>query len=58
MTVDGGPPFGPDRYLTLLNSPHATGIVDRVVDRLVPLPAEDVGRVTLSPADGRFFSCR
>ena len=35
------------------NGPHATGIVDRVLDRLVPLPAEEVGRVTLSPVDGR-----
>ena len=48
MTEDGGPLFGPDR-----NGTHTMGIVDRVLDRLVPLPAEDVGRVTLSPADGR-----
>ena len=53
MTEDGGPPLGPDRNLTLSNGPHVTGIVDRVLSRLVPLPAEDVGRETLSPADGR-----
>ena len=53
MTEDGGRPFGPDRNLTLSYGPHVTGIVDRVLGRLVPLRAEDVGRVTLSPADGR-----
>ena len=35
------------------DGPHATGNVDRVRGRLVPLPAEDVGRVALSSADGR-----
>ena len=26
MTEDGGPPFGPDRNLTLSNGPQATGL--------------------------------
>ena len=56
MTEDGGPPFGPDHSLTLSDSPHATWNVDRVLGRLVPFPAEDVGRVALSPADGRLHA--
>ena len=54
MTEDGGPPFGPNHKLTLSDGPHATGTVDRVLGRLVPLPAEDVGRV----ASGWAASCR
>ena len=54
MTEDGGWPLGPDRNLTLSNGPHAAGIVDRVLDRLVPFPAEDVGLV----ASGWAASCR
>ena len=54
LTEDGRPPFGPDHNLTLSDGPHATGIVDRIPDGPVPLPAVDVGRVALSPADGRF----
>ena len=50
---DGGPPFGPDPNLTLSDGPHATGIVDRISDGSVPLPAVDVGRVAWSSADGR-----
>ena len=42
---DGGPPFGPQ---TLSDGPHATGIVDRISDWPVPLPAVDGGRVAWS----------
>ena len=42
-TEDGGPPFGPDPDLRLSDGPHATGIVDRILDGSVPLPAVDVG---------------
>ena len=49
---DGGPPFGPDHDLTLLDGPHASGIVDRISDGSVPLPSVDVGRVAWSPSDG------
>ena len=42
----------PQSNIVKWSGPHVTGIVDRVLGRLVPLPAEDVGRVTLSPADG------
>ena len=52
-TEDGEPPFGPDHKLTLSNGPHAMGIVDRILDGLVPLPAVDGGRVAWSSADGR-----
>ena len=52
-TEDGGPPFGPDRNLTLSDGPHAAGIVDRILDGSVPLPAMDVGRIAWSPTDGR-----
>ena len=45
LTEDGGPLFGPDHDLTLLDGPHATGIVDRISDGPVPRPAMDVGRV-------------
>ena len=49
---DGGPKFGPDRKLTLSEIPHATRNDDLVLGAPVPLPAENVGRVALSPADG------
>ena len=52
-TEDGGPPFGPAHVLTLSDDPHAAGIVDRISDGSVPLPAVDVGRVAWSPMDGR-----
>ena len=52
----GGPPFGPDPDLTLTDGPHATGIVDRISDGSVPLPAVDVGHVAWSSADGRFLT--
>ena len=39
LTEDSGPPFGPDHDLTLSDGPHATGIVDRISDGSVPLPA-------------------
>ena len=52
-TEDGGPPFGPDPELTLSDGPHATGIVDRISDGPVPLPAVDGGQVAWSSADGR-----
>ena len=55
-TEDGGPPFGPDCELTLSVGPHATGIVDRISDGLVPLPAVDGGRVAWSSADGRLLT--
>ena len=50
-TGDGGPPVGPEHDLTLSDGPHATGIVDWIPDGPVPLPAVEVGRVALSPAD-------
>ena len=53
LTKVGGPQFGPDRKLTLSDSPRATRDVDLELGRLVPLPAGDVGWLTLSPADGR-----
>ena len=54
LTEYAGPPFGPDHDLTLSDGPHATGIVDRISDGSVPLPAVDVGRVAWSSADGRY----
>ena len=50
---DGGLKFGPDRKLTLSEIPHATRNDDLMLGALVPLPAENVGRVALSPTDGR-----
>ena len=50
-TEDGGSPFGPDPELTLSDGPHAMGIVDRISDGPVPLPAMDGGRVAWSSAD-------
>ena len=47
-TKDGGPPSGPDHELTLSNGPHATGIVDRISEGPVPLPAVDGGPVAWS----------
>ena len=41
-TEVGGPPFGPDPDLTLLDGPHVTGIVNRMSDGSVPLPAIDI----------------
>ena len=55
-TEVGGPPFGPDPDLILMVGPHATGIVDRISDGSVPLPAIDVGRVAWSSADGRLLT--
>ena len=52
-TEDEGPPFGPDRELTLSDGSHATGIVNRISDGAVPLPAVDGGRVAWSSAYGR-----
>ena len=51
MTGDGGPPFAPDRKLTLPDVPHTTRNDDLVLRKLGPLPAGDVGRVALSPTD-------
>ena len=53
LTKVGGPQFGPDRKLTLSDSPRSMRDVDLELGWLVPLPTGDVGRVTLSPADGR-----
>ena len=53
QTEVGGPPFGPDPDLTLTDGPHATGMVDQILDGSVPFPAIDVGRVAWSSADGR-----
>ena len=50
---DGGLKFGPDLKLTLSEIPHATRTDDLMLGAPVPLPAENVGRVALSPADGR-----
>ena len=53
QTEDGGPSVGPHPELTLSDGPHATGIVDRISDGPVLLPAVDGGRVAWSSADGR-----
>ena len=53
LTEYGGQPFGPDHELTLSDGPDATGNVDQILCGRVPLPAEDVSRVALSPVDGR-----
>ena len=50
-TEDGAPPFCPDPEQTLSNGPHATGIVDRISDGPVQLPAVDGGRVAWSSAE-------
>ena len=50
--MGGGPKFGPKRELTLSEIPQATRDDNLVLG--TPLPAENVGRVALSPADGRF----
>ena len=55
-TEDGGPPFGPDRELTLSDGPHATEIVDRISNGPVPLPAVDGGQVAWSSAAGRLLT--
>ena len=54
-TEVGGPPFSPNPNLPLTDGPHATGIVDRISDGPVPLPAIDVGRVDWHSADGRLL---
>ena len=48
MKGDGGPKLGPDHKLTVI--PHATRDDDLVLGVAVPLPAENVDQVTLSPA--------
>ena len=53
QTEDGGPSDGPHPELTLSDGPHVTGIVDRISDGPVLLPAIDGGRVAWSSADGR-----
>ena len=53
QTEDGGPSDGPHPELTLSDGPHVTGIVDRISDGPVLLPAVDGGRVAWSSADGR-----
>ena len=53
MKGDGGPKLGPDRKLTFLEIPHVTRDDDLVLGAAVPLPAESVGQVTLSPAEVR-----
>ena len=50
---DGGPKLGPDSKLTLSELPHATMNDDLMLGAPVPLPADNVGCVALSPADGR-----
>ena len=55
-TEDGGPPFGTNHKLTLSDGPHATGIVDRIWDGSVLLPAVDGGQVAWSSADGRLLT--
>ena len=50
---DGGPKFGPNLKLTFLEIPHPTRNDDLVLGLPVPLPAGNVGRIALSPADGR-----
>ena len=52
-THDGGPELGPDRKLTFSAMPHEMRNDDLVLGAAVPLPAENVGRVTLSPAEVR-----
>ena len=41
--VVGAPVLPPDHDLTLSDGPHTTGIVDRILDGPVPLPAVEVG---------------
>ena len=50
---DGGPMLGSDRKLTFSEIPYATRNVDLVLGAAVPLPADNVGRVALSPAEVR-----
>ena len=50
---DGGPKLGLDRKLTFSEIPHATRNDDLVLGAPVPLPAENVGRVALLPAEVR-----
>ena len=50
---DGGPKLGPDCKLTFSEIPHAMRNDDLVLGAPVPLPAEHVGRVALSPAEVR-----
>ena len=50
---DGGPKLDPDRKLTFSEIPHAPRNDDLVLGAPVPLPAENVGRVTLLPAEVR-----
>ena len=50
---DGGPKLGPDRKLTFSEIPHATRNDDLALGASVPLPAENVGRVAMSPAEVR-----
>ena len=52
----GEPPFGPDRELTLSDGPHATGIIDRILDGPASLLAVDGGRVAWSSATGRLLT--
>ena len=53
QTEYGGPSDGPHPELTLSDGPHVAGIVDRISDGPVLLPAVDGGRVAWSSADGR-----
>ena len=50
---DGGPMLGPDRGLTFLNIPDTMGNDDMVLGAAVPFPADNVGRVALSPEELR-----
>ena len=50
---NGEPMLSSDRKLTFLEIPYVTGNVDLVLGAAVPLPADDVGRVALSPVEVR-----
>ena len=58
MALDNGlaqrssePMFGSDRGLTFTEIPDAMRNVDLGLGAAVPFPADDVGRVALSPAE-------
>ena len=48
---DGGPKLGSDRKLTFSEMPHASRNDDLVLGAAVPLPADNVDRMALSPAE-------
>ena len=53
MKGDGEPKLGPDHKLTFADIPHSRRDDDLVLGAAVPLPADNVDQVTLSPAEVR-----